>query len=92
MVRIFALAAGLTVPVSFAHAQDTERGRLLYQNHCQECHETGVHFREERKVTNPEELTAQVVRWTKELELDWTQEEVADVRAFLDERFYRLEK
>jgi len=92
MVRILALAAGLTVAFSFANAQDPERGQLLYQNHCQECHETGVHFREERKVTNSVELTAQIVRWTKELELDWTQEEVADVRAFLDEHFYQLEK
>jgi hypothetical protein len=92
MIRTVTVAAGLALAVALGHAQDPERGRLLYENHCQVCHEAGVHFRDGRKCTTAEALTAQIVRWAQELELQWTRDEVADVQVFLEERFYHFDQ
>ncbi|MCK7583313.1 MAG: hypothetical protein MZV65_52385 [Chromatiales bacterium] len=45
---------------------DTERGRLLYENHCMSCHESVLHIREKRKAANPAELRAAIERWAAE--------------------------
>jgi mono/diheme cytochrome c family protein len=69
---------------------DTARGRLLYENHCQGCHTSTVHIREQRKVTSPAELRAFIARWAAELKLKWTDDEHNDVYSYLNERHYKL--
>ena len=88
VVAVTALA--VSVPATRAQMSDPERGSLLYVNHCQSCHTTEVHFREQRKSESFVDLRAWVVRWQNTLELDWTGEEVEDVARHLNERYYRF--
>ena len=88
-VTAIALATLATVAAR-AQTADPERGALLYANHCASCHTTEVHFREQRKSKTLADVRDWVVRWTVELELDWTGEEVDDVARHLNERFYRF--
>lgn len=71
-----------------APAGDPTRGRLLYEDHCIECHESVVHVRSARKVHHPGELYYQIVRWTRTQRLDWGPEEYRDVYGYLDATFY----
>lgn len=71
-----------------AHAFD--RGELLYQNHCQECHDGTVHTRKDRLVESPGTLRAWVISWIVHNGLNWSEEEVADITAYLDQRYYRF--
>ena len=82
MFALVALAAGP------AFAADPERGRLLYENHCMVCHESVVHVRKKRKVEDPEALRAQIRRWSQTQRLGWGEDEIADVQAFLGQRYY----
>ena len=83
----------LAVPVMFlalpAQA-DTDRGRLLYENHCQVCHASTVHVRDQRKVTNPAALQGMIQRWSDQLKLNWQDTERADVYQYLNNRYYRF--
>ena len=92
MTRPMTFAGCVLLAAAGAHAQDPQRGQLLYENHCRECHEDGVHFRQNRKATDSDELTAFVVQWVRELQLNWTADEVADARSYLNARFYQFEK
>jgi mono/diheme cytochrome c family protein len=70
---------------------DTERGRLLYENHCMSCHESVLHIREKRKAANPAELRAAIGRWAAELGLAWQEAEAEDVYKYLNSRYYKFQ-
>jgi len=84
--------ASLTLFLPAAGAADPERGRLLYENHCTACHQSTVHIRANRRATSLPEVAAQITRWSTELKLGWTAEEIDDVLHYLDVEFYRLGK
>lgn len=71
-------------------AGDIARGRLLYENHCQACHRSVVHVREDRKALTIELLRDQVRRWSGNAGLVWSNEEIEDVVLYLDSRYYHF--
>ena len=84
------LAGAVWFPL-FAVAQsvpDPERGRALYENHCQVCHTSRVHTRVNRLPMNREELREIVDRWQREERLSWSGQEVTDVVEFLNRTRY----
>jgi cytochrome c5 len=84
------LVAG-TASVVLAQAPGADsRGELLYATHCQGCHTTQVHWRERRLATDWPGLVAQVARWRKNANLDWSGEDVDAVARWLNARYYRF--
>lgn len=75
------------MPASIA---DGQRGRLLYETACTACHTTQAHWRDKRLVRSWPELVHQVTRWQNNAGQTWTGEEIVDVAAHLNERFYKL--
>lgn len=84
-VAAFVLA-GAAAP---AAAGDAQRGRMLYETHCLQCHSEGISTREQKIAGSYPEVKAQVVRWYRNIRLNWTPDEVEDVSRYLNERFYR---
>jgi cytochrome c2 len=80
-----AIAATANVP---AAAADQERGRGLYENHCQTCHTSKVHGRVQRWPGTLEELRAIVDRWQTQQNLQWSGEDIADVVYYLNVAHY----
>ena len=80
------LLLGWTITVN----ADPQRGEMLYENHCSECHGDAVHFREKRKSETVDDLRAWVVRWETELELGWNRSDVEDVTKYVNRRFYQF--
>ena len=71
-------------------AQGSERGRLLYENHCQVCHDSRAHIRSDHKAKTLEDIEGWVVRWSTELKLSWSADEIRDVARYLGKRYYNL--
>lgn len=84
------LLAGLLAGWGAPAAADTQRGRLLYENHCQVCHTSVVHVRDQRKAKSPAELRAFILRWSGELKLKWSDDELADVYRHLNNLYYKF--
>lgn len=84
------LAGALMAAGEPALAADTERGQLLYENHCTGCHTSRAHIREARKAKDEATLRQQIVRWQTNQKLKWSAIDVDDVYAFLDARYYKL--
>jgi mono/diheme cytochrome c family protein len=83
LLALVVIGAATTV-----QAADAERGRLLYEGHCNVCHNTGVHLRASRKARTFEGIREQVVRWNNELGGAWRREDFDDVTLYLNNRYY----
>lgn len=66
------------------------RGELLYENHCKVCHASVVHVRENHSAKSISDLRAWTRRWSGELKLNWSDEEINDVAEFLARRYYKF--
>lgn len=79
-------------PISPAAASvaDGERGRLLYETACIACHTTRAHWRDKRVVRSWPDLLYQVTRWQHNAGQHWSEAEIVDVAAHLNDRFYNL--
>ena len=80
-MAVLTLAATLTGP---ALGADVERGRALYENHCQSCHSIKVHNRKQRWPSDRDQLRAVVNQWQTQQNLRWSSEDIEDVVYFLN--------
>ncbi len=95
MLRLCLLGAmGLTSPEAStqdnAAVADLNRGRALYGASCDACHTQNIHWRDKGLVTSWASLVNEVKRWQSNSGQRWKQDEINDVAAYLNERFYRL--
>jgi mono/diheme cytochrome c family protein len=77
----------LTQPAS---AQDIERGRLLYETHCGECHYERVHQRIRSDVKDLGALRDTVARWAAQTKHRFTLDELEAVVQYLNQSHYRF--
>ena len=85
---LFALA--LALPFAAA-AQDAERGKLLYDTHCGECHYERVHERLRSDVKDLADLRGTVGRWSrKTARRSFSVDELDDIAEYLNESHYRF--
>jgi cytochrome c5 len=68
--------------------EPASRGKLLYENHCHSCHESMVHIRGAHKAKTYEDIQYWVGRWTQELKVKWSAEEIDDVVQYLNQTYY----
>ena len=78
----------ISAPILIKHI--TDRGQLLYENHCKECHNDSVHNRNHSKAQSVEDIQQWVLRWSKNLKLDWKKQDVDMVSDYLNQRFYHF--
>lgn len=71
-------------------AENYERGRQLYENHCQACHSTLLHSPVKSQIKSFTELEARVSSWSVHAAKDWSTDEVRDVSYYLDRTFYHF--
>ena len=73
-------------------AETFDRGQALYENHCKSCHESWAHAREGREASSVDALRKRVAAWSLHSGLDWSDEDVEDVVAYLNRQFYRFDE
>ena len=99
MIHVFRIAALLALVLpGYAGAADVSRGKQLHHENCIRCHAamqggdgTGIYTRENRRIDSLEALHKQVNRCKNSLDVGWPEEDVEDVVAYLNERFYKFE-
>jgi mono/diheme cytochrome c family protein len=67
-----------------------QRGELLYSTHCIACHNSTIHWREQRLVTDWKSLKAQVNRWQSYTKLGWREQDIVDVALYLNIHYYNF--
>ena len=82
------LAFACAIP---AFAADIENGDDLHFEHCTGCHDDSVYTRENRRVGSLQRL-GQQVRFCKDtIGLTWFDEDVDDVIAYLNQKYYHFD-
>lgn len=79
---------GTAVVTLDVHAQNLERGRALYENHCQKCHTANVHARKNRAALSVGDLRDIVKLWQSNQGLRWRDDEIEDVVRYLSHTRY----
>lgn len=87
----------LLAPTASVQAADAQAGEKLHAKNCVACHAsmTGnapdtLYTRKQRKVTSREGLTKQVRRCEQSLGLRWFDDDIENVAAYLNAKFYRF--
>ncbi|MGZ5093987.1 MAG: c-type cytochrome [Burkholderiales bacterium] len=75
---------------SRADPPDPQRGRALYENHCQFCHTSKVHSRANKLPLTRNELRGIVDNWQRQENLSWTRDDTADVVEYLNRTHYHF--
>lgn len=77
-----------------AAAQDAERGRKLYENHCLECHYERIHKRDPSRslIRSYAGLQAEVARRGTLTSQRFAIEDLNDIAEYLNRSHYRLAK
>jgi len=65
------------------------RGQLLYNLHCNGCHTTQMHWRDDRLALDWNGLIAQVRRWQGNAGLKWSDSDITEVARYLNDTIYR---
>lgn len=73
-------AAETDVPMS--------RGEMLYRNHCIECHNQQIHWRDARIAKDLDGIEREVRRWQDAIGMRWTKEEISEVSRYLNRTYY----
>ena len=88
-----AIVAGLALVTATLHAQvpDAGRGSALYENHCQVCHTSRVHTRNQRLPLTRAEVREIVDKWQAQQQLTWNASDIEDVVEFLNRTHYKFD-
>ncbi len=89
-MKIFTGLLFLPVFLLPAEAADIENGDDLHFENCTGCHQESIYTREARNVDSKERLGLQVRFCKDTLELAWFDEDVGDVVAFLNQKYYHF--
>ena len=81
------LASTLATPL---HAADIDNGDDLHFEHCTGCHQEEVYTRPDRKVSSLEQLGRQVRFCKDTIGVNWFDDEVEDVIAYLNQTYYHF--
>ncbi|MFN2308602.1 MAG: cytochrome c [Gammaproteobacteria bacterium] len=87
---LYAITVALGWSVTSVSAADLQAGRLLHDEHCMKCHDSGVYTRDDRRVTSLDGLRKQVKRCELSLGLTWFDEQTEDVVQYLNDAYYKL--
>ncbi len=88
-LALLAAVAATSFAARAAPAAPT-RGELLYTTHCIACHNSQMHWRDQRLATDWAGLQAQVRRWQGVAKLGWTDDDILEVTRHLNDRIYRF--
>jgi len=70
--------------------RDESRGELLYSTHCITCHDTRMHWRDAKLVTDWPSLLVQVERWQRISGQAWSDDDIAEVARYLNALHYHF--
>ena len=90
-----AVAALLLLPLLSAHAASAyipniDRGRMLYEQQCVQCHTPNIHSRPNKLPLTRSELFGIIDEMRRISNLGWTPDEIDDVMEYLNQTRYHF--
>jgi mono/diheme cytochrome c family protein len=81
----------LLLGTTAVRAADPAQGKHLVEQHCTRCHGSEPFTRPDRRVSSLQALQKQVRMCQGAQDLDWQDEQIDDVVAYLNDNFYHFQ-
>jgi mono/diheme cytochrome c family protein len=91
LILAISLIFSITTTALAENELNVKRGELLYTTHCDACHTSAMHWREEKLAKDWKSLKAQVVRWQTIAKASWDAQDIENVTQYLNNRFYHYQ-
>ena len=88
--RSILLCTFLLIPLTAIHAEDISLGKELHQESCLKCHKPELYERADRTVKTLKHLRSQVLFCAVNNDVEWFDEEIDDVTAYLNAFYYLI--
>lgn len=95
---IYALNLLLLFPATL-YAEDIERGKSLHDENCTSCHSkmypgdgNGIYTRSNRRIETLDGLSIQVNRCKDSLGFKWPEDQIDDLVAYLNKKYYKFKE
>lgn len=79
------------LPLTAIQAEDISDGERLHQENCLKCHTPELYEKPDRKVKNLKHLRSQVLFCAVSNDVEWFDEEVDNVTAYLSAFYYMFD-
>ena len=89
MKQLVAMLATIVFGVTGVAAED-DPAQTLHDTYCIMCHDSQVYTREGRTAHDYDSLRAEVQRWQGNVSLNWSDEQIDMVSAWLARRHYKM--
>ena len=76
------------VQMTAVHAENISFGKELHQENCLRCHQAEIYERPDRTVKTLKHLRSQVLFCAVSNDIEWFDEEIDDVTAYLNAFYY----
>ena len=84
----------LTIPaLAVSSTGDAANGKRLYEEHpdkCLSCHAKGEQFSKSDRAKDIKQLEARIRMWDVKTKTNWYEDELKDVTAYLNKRYYHF--
>ena len=90
LLTLIATTSLLVAGSSMANGNAGNGQKLFNASKCNKCHQNEVYTRKDRKVKSLSALEAQVRRCDSNLNTNWFDDEIHDVTAHLNKKFYKF--
>jgi len=87
---LLGLAGLLITGISIADSNADNGKKLFTASKCNQCHNTEVYTRKDRKIKDLKSLEIQVRRCDSNLNTNWFDDEIIDVTAHLNKEYYKF--
>jgi len=78
------------VQMTAVHAENISFGKELHQENCLRCHQAEIYERPDRTVKTLKHLRSQVLFCAVSNDIEWFDEEIDDVTAYLNTFYYQF--
>jgi len=90
---ITVLAFALMAATGAARADvDVKAGQALHDKNCLKCHNPEAYTRKDHMVKNPDQLNKRVTMCQLSLGLNWFDDDITNVAAYLNQNFYHFKE
>jgi cytochrome c1 len=88
--RVILLVLSLSPSGAFSSdALQAQRGRMLYEARCIQCHSESVHGNRTRVAKSYDEIRHWVRQWNNNLGRFWQDKEIEEVTTYLNKEYYQ---
>lgn len=90
-ILYYSMSVLVSIGIQSLFAVEVERGQLLHDQYCMQCHSSDIYTRENSIISDYRDLELRIRQCELSNELTWFDEDINAVLTYLNNNFYRFD-